>query len=221
MGIFSPGNFVFLHRNFLSETVMNDKIKELTDNIFKEGIEKARNEAQIILETAHNEAVSITTDAEQKAAALLQSAREEHVRLQESLRTEIKATTEQAIVVARQEIINAVAEKAAALTASEVVTDNVLLGNILLEVLRNWLHDGYNRQVELAVSPSLEPQLDAVLKSQIISALNGTVTVKPVPAMKAGFEVRSDNGCRISFSDDDLTAFFVALMKPKLKSWFS
>ena len=52
---------------------MENKIQELTDKIYKEGVEKGNEEAQRLIANAQEEARKIITDAQKQADSIMMS----------------------------------------------------------------------------------------------------------------------------------------------------
>jgi len=58
---------------------MTSKIQELTEKIYQEGVDKAQNQANILLKEAEEKAVGLLNDAQQKADnTILEAERKSH-----------------------------------------------------------------------------------------------------------------------------------------------
>ena len=92
---------------------MNSKIKELTENIYNEGVAKARAEADKILADANAQAEKTIAEANLKAEAMLSGAKSESDKIYASLKAELQVISEQVIEITRQKVNSLVTAPAA------------------------------------------------------------------------------------------------------------
>lgn len=85
---------------------MDDRILELTEKIYNEGIIKAREEASVIIDEAKFKAEDILADAEKKADQILSAARQDATELTQNIQEEIKHAAHQAINTVKQKLPN-------------------------------------------------------------------------------------------------------------------
>ena len=96
---------------------MENKIQELTDKIYREGVEKGNEEAQRLISSAHDEAAKIVEDARKEAESILAVARKSAKETAENTQSEIKLFAGQAV--------NALKTEIATLLTNEVVSESV------------------------------------------------------------------------------------------------
>lgn len=200
---------------------MNNKIKELTENIYNEGVTKAREEAGKILEEAGKKAERIVAESEQQAKAILAEAQLETEKINNSLRAELKAISEQVVEITRQELKNLVSAKTSLALARQLTGDDDFLKDLMLEIARGWRANGGNgNHLKMLVPESSAARIESLLKSKASEVLASGVKIKPVPELKDGFSIVNEGeGFKISFTDEDFQAFFTALMKPKISEF--
>lgn len=200
---------------------MNNKIKELTETIYTEGITKAREQAGKILTEAEKKAEKIVAESEQKARTIVAQAQEESEKIDQSLRAELQAVSEQVVEITRQELKNMVSAKASEALAKQLTRDDGFLRDLMLEIARG-LHtaNGKGNHFDLLVPKGSETKIESLLKSKASEILASGIKIKPVAGMKEGFSVVNEGeGFKISFTQDDFQTFFTALMKPKIKEF--
>lgn len=197
---------------------MNNKIKELTETIYNEGVTKAREEADRILAEAGKKAEKIVAASEEQAKAILTEAREETERINNSLRTELQAVSEQVVAITRQELKNIVSAKASEALAKQLTEDHDFLKDLVLEIARGWHANGGNgNHLEMLVPETSAARIESLLQTKASEVLASGLKIKPVPGLKDGFSVMNQaEGFKVSFTDEDFQAFFTALMKPKI-----
>ena len=75
---------------------MENKIQELTDKIYHEGVEKGNKEAQKLIANAQETAQKIIEDARKEADTILATARKEADDMAENTKSELKMFANQA-----------------------------------------------------------------------------------------------------------------------------
>ena len=83
-----------------------NKLQELTDKLYNEGLSKGKQEGEAILEKAKTEAESIVETARKEAEQILASARKEADGLKTKVTGDLKLAAEQSIAATKQDIEN-------------------------------------------------------------------------------------------------------------------
>ena len=91
----------------------DNKLELLTKKIYEEGIEKAQNDAQNILDKAQQEAENIVKEAEEKAKAIMEKAQNESAALRQKTETELGMSAKQAVAALKQQITSLIANNIA------------------------------------------------------------------------------------------------------------
>jgi V/A-type H+-transporting ATPase subunit E len=200
---------------------MNTKIKELTENIYKEGVARAKNEGDQMLDKAHKEAEKTIADANEKAEAMLAEAKNESERIYDSLKKELELVSKQIIEITKQQVNNLVTAKLSEKFASQVTDDPGFLKDMIFEITRDWTGDNHqNKHLEILVPESMIDKLEPLYKTSASKILSSGLVFKPVAGMEKGFQVvNSSEGYKLSFTDKDFTTFFASLIKPKVREF--
>ncbi|WP_372775772.1 hypothetical protein [Mangrovibacterium sp.] len=200
---------------------MNTKIKELTENIYNEGVAKARTEADKILADARAEAEKTITEANQKAEAMLSEAKSESESMYSSIKTELQAISEQVIEITKQNVTNLVTAQSSLKIAKEITGDPKLIKDLVLEVARTWSQeDGQEHDLDILVPQTMYPKLEPLFKAAASEVMGAKLTIKPVAGLKQGFQIVKDSDSfKISFTDEEFTTFFTSLMKVKVRDF--
>jgi V/A-type H+-transporting ATPase subunit E len=200
---------------------MNTKIKELTENIYNEGVAKAREEADLILKEANKKAEETVAEANAKAEATLSKAKSESEKIYASLKEDLQQTKIQVMEITKQTINNLVTAKTSKVIAGQLSDDPKFIKDLVLEITRNWSkNNGHDHQLETLVPESMISKLEPLFKTAASEEMNSKLTFKPVPQLKQGFQIVNDKeGFKISFTDEDFEIFFASLMKPKIREY--
>ena len=87
---------------------MENKIQELTDKIYREGVEKGNEEARKLVAQAQEEAKKIVEDARKEAEQIVADARKSADELSENTKSELKLFAGQAVNALKSEIASVV-----------------------------------------------------------------------------------------------------------------
>ena len=90
---------------------MENKIQELTDKIYREGVEKGNEEAQRLIANAQEEAKKIIEDAHKEADSIVAASRKSAEELAENTKSELKLFSGQAVNALKSEIATMVTDK--------------------------------------------------------------------------------------------------------------
>ncbi len=200
---------------------MNTKIKELTENIYNEGVAKARKEADVILAQARAEAEKTVADAREKARMMLEEAQTEAQQMNAALKAELQSVSEQVIEITRQKVNHLVTAKTSKTIARQLTGDPVFVKDMVLEIARNWgPGNGQETRVEALVPEEMLDKLDPLFKAVASEVAASNLVIKPVPQLKQGFQlVNEADGYKISFTEEDFKTFFASLMRPKIREF--
>ncbi|MCW0483475.1 hypothetical protein [Gaoshiqia sediminis] len=200
---------------------MNTKIKELTENIYNEGVAKARAEADKILAEARAEAEKTTTEANEKATAMLSEAKSESEKIYTSLKAELQAISDQVIEITKQNVTNLVTAHSSAKIAKEITSDPKFIKDLVLEIARTWSEaDGQEHHLDILVPETMYSKLEPLFKAAASEVMGAKLVIKPVAELKQGFQlVKDSDSFKISFTDEEFKTFFMSLMKPKVKDF--
>ena len=96
---------------------MENKIQELTDKIYREGVEKGNEEARRLIANAQEEAKKIVEDAHKEAESIIASSRKSADELTENTKSELKLFAGQAVNALKSAI-------------ATLVTDNIVNADV-------------------------------------------------------------------------------------------
>src|SRR3712207_9256008 len=90
---------------------MENKIQELTDKIYREGVEKGNEEAQRLIANAQEEAKKIIENAQKEAESMISSSRKAADEMAENTKSELKLFAGQAVNALKSEIATMLTDK--------------------------------------------------------------------------------------------------------------
>lgn len=194
---------------------MQTKLQELTEKIYNEGVEKARKEADAILDDAREKAAAIEKEALKTAESIVKEAEEKAETLKQHVNSELKMSVNQAISALKQELANQVCMKAVQPGVKEVFSDVDFLKSLIQKIVSSWAEkDSMDMTVVMAEKDRKE--LEGFFKNQLAEEMNKGLELSFSDSVKSGFKVGpSGGGYLISFTDQDFMSFFKTYLRPK------
>ncbi len=199
---------------------MQKKLQELTDKIYKEGINKSREEGEKLITEAKKQSEQILSEAKKKADGLVARAEKESEEMKKNSLNELQLAAKQLISDLKQQIVDLIQVKAIKPETQSSFKDVAFTQDIIRSLVKNWdPQSGDN--VELSVLLPLEKQkeFDAFFKDKSKDMLQKGIDISYTESLKGGFKIGpKDGGFMISFSDEDFENLFKTYMRPKLIS---
>ena len=117
---------------------MENKLDILTQKLYNEGVDKARQEAENIINQAKQEAEKIIADAKAKAAQMNADAETEVSNLKKKAESEMTLSARQAITALKQAITNLVAGDVAGDVAKIGFEEKAFIQELLMTIVKKW-----------------------------------------------------------------------------------
>ncbi|MBN1158333.1 MAG: hypothetical protein JXA61_03040 [Bacteroidales bacterium] len=195
---------------------MENKLQELTDKIYQDGVTKANEEADRIIAAAEKEAKSIRSGAEKEAAGILEKARKEAQELKRNTMSEIKLSARKAVSAIKQKITEMIVAGTTEETVKETLKDKDFLKKIIETTITNWNPEKEAYDLQLLLPEEDEKTLGTYFANKQKELLNGTLEIRFDDRMDAGFKIGPKDGrFIISFTDDDFVNFFKHYLRPE------
>lgn len=197
---------------------MENKLQELTQKLYDEGLEKGRAEADRLVAEAKAEAERIVAEAKAEAAAIVKGAEAKAEDVAKNTLTEISLAGKQAVSKIKSEIAGAIVAKTTAENVKAANLDATFVKEVLVAVAKNW-NGSSSSKIELkALLPEAEKaSLDAAFEKAAKELLAAGIEVGYSKDVKSGFKVGAkDGGYYISFSDDDFNALLGGYLREKV-----
>ena len=196
---------------------MQDKLQELTDRLYKEGLNKGKEEAEKILADAKAQAQSMIDAAKAEAAKIMKSAEKEAEALKMKVQDDLKMAGVQSLQATRNDIENLISDKLAGVKVKDAMKDASFVKEILKAVAKNF--DSQSTcDLEVILPEALRDQLEGYVEDSLASELNNGIHVEFSKKIAGGFNIGpKDEGFYISMSDEALTELVAGYMRPVSK----
>ncbi len=194
---------------------MTQKLQDLTEKIYNEGVQKAKKEADIIIQKAQEKASEIEEKAKKEAEQTKADAAKKAEETKKHVESEMKMALEQSVSALKQDIANLVTMKAIDPPSKELFSDKKYLGDLVVRVVDGWI-EKESMDLEVILSQADRKDMEDRFKKQLANHLNKGLQLSFSKTMKSGFKVGpSDGSYVISFTDEDFNNFFKTYLRPK------
>ncbi|MDD3478869.1 MAG: hypothetical protein PHI42_00570 [Paludibacteraceae bacterium] len=191
---------------------MNNKLQELTEKIYLEGVEKGKVEAAQLIADAEHEAKAIIAKAQAEADKIKAEAAKNASELDKNTKSELKLFAEQSVNAIKTEITNLLSDKIASDAVKAATSDKVFMQKTITALVEQWAKEG-NVTIEAKDAKALTDYFMANAKE----LLNKGVSINEVKGLKTDFAIApAQGGYKITFGDDEFIAYFKEFLRPKL-----
>lgn len=189
-----------------------EKIQELTEKIYREGVEKGQAEAANIIEQAKAEAEKIITAAREQAAAIEAGAKKQATELDQNTKSELKLYTGQALNALKSEIANVMCNKLVAQAAEGLTTDKDFLNKFTVALASQWAANE-----NIVISAADAESLKAYFTAEAKELLNKGVTIEKVNNAACLFTIQpADGSYKVNFGQEEFENYFKNFLRPQL-----
>ena len=197
---------------------MSDKLQELTDKLYNEGLSKGKQDAEALLNKAQTEASDIVAKAKAEAEHIVAQANKEAEELRTKVMADVKMAATQSIAVTKQEMEKMIVSKAAA-NGANCLSE----ADFVKEMVKN-IVAAFNPQnaspvdLNLILPEALKTQVEPFVKNEISSLFKSDVNVSYDKKMGGGFKVApKDGGYMLQFTDEEFKTLIANYLRPATK----
>lgn len=193
---------------------MDDKIKQLTDKVYTEGVERARTEGERIIAEAQERAASIVREAEARATELRQSAEQSNIRHREQTESELKLYAQRLVESTRASIEDSLTGTIATDAVRALQLDGDLLRQLVLKIV-----GGFSVERGVVIETSEAEALQAHLSSAAKGLLEAGLEIKSVAGVPTHYVVRPKDGAyKVEIKPETFVELFKSVLRPTLAS---
>ncbi|MBO4984854.1 MAG: hypothetical protein J6C87_04340 [Bacteroides sp.] len=191
---------------------MENKIQELTDKIYREGVEKGNEEAQKLIAKAQEEAKKIVEDARKEADSIVTTARKAADELAENTKSELKLFAGQAVNALKSEVATLLTDKIVDADVKSFVANKDFLNAFIVSLASKWTVDE-----PIVISTADAEDLKKYFVAKAKDLLDKNVTIEQVNGVQTLFTVSpADGSYKVNFGEEEFVNYFKAFLRPQL-----
>lgn len=196
---------------------MQNKLQELTDKLYNEGLSKGKQEGEEILAKAKVQAEDIIAKAKAEAAAITAAAEKEAEDLRTKVQGDLKMAANQSVAATKKDIETLVVAKMTEGEVKKVLTSADFVKEVILAVAK-----GFSTEepvdLEVVLPETLKKDLEPFVTSELAKVLKADVQASFSKKIAGGFTIGpKDGGYFISFTDETFNALISEYLRPATK----
>ncbi len=194
-----------------------DKLQELTQRLYEEGLAKGKQDGEAALQKALAEAEDIVKKAREEADAILAKARREADDFKVKVEGDVKMAASQAIQATRADIGNLVVTKLTDAPVGKALSSEEYIKDIITAVAQRFSADE-PADLALVLPESLKAGLEPFVQNQLGKLLGKGVEATFSKKVTGGFKIGpKDGGYFVSLTDETFRELIGSYLRPVTK----
>jgi V/A-type H+-transporting ATPase subunit E len=196
---------------------MENKLEELTQKIYSEGVVKAEQEAEAIRDKARREAGEIVAAARKEAETVIAGAEARAAEIRKNVDAELKLTANQMISTLKHRITDLILLKMIDEPVEQAYDNDAFLRHIIEVLITSWSKAGLGGEgLTVSLPPADEHKLADWLRKEQHRLLSKGLDIRFDDTLTSGFRISPVAGnFMLSFSDEDFANFLRAYLRPR------
>lgn len=189
-----------------------EKIQELTEKIYREGVEKGKAEADRLVQEATEKAAQIVADARKKAAEIEAVGRKAAEEFDANTKNELRLYTAQSLSALKGEIANVLSASTVSQAVDRLVSDKDFLCKFTVALAGKWVENE-----PIVIESDDAEALKAYFANEAKDILDKGVTIEKVNGRNALFTIQpADGSYKVTFGREEFEDYFKLFLRPQL-----
>ena len=196
---------------------MQNKLQELTDRLYNEGLSKGKQEGEELLAKAKVQAEEIVAKAQAEAAQIVAAAQKQADDLKTKTASDVKMAAAQSLAATKKDIETLIVGKMTDEAVKKALSSADYVKELIKAVAEKFNTDG---PVELAVvlPEALKKELEPFVTKELAKTLGAGVEASFSKKVNGGFKIGpKEGGYFISFTDETFTELISEYLRPTTK----
>ncbi|MBQ6952563.1 MAG: hypothetical protein IJP81_01480 [Bacteroidales bacterium] len=194
-----------------------DKLQELTQKLYNEGLSKGKEEGEAILAQAKAQAEDIVKKAQEEAAAIVEKAQKEAADYKVKVEGDVKMASSQTLQATKAAIEQIIVAKAVDAPVKEALSQADFLKGIITAVAQRFSAQE-STDLALVLPEQLQKELEPFLKGALAQTLGKGVEASFSKKLNGGFKIGPKDGSYfISFTDEAFQQLIGDYLRPGTK----
>ena len=197
----------------------NNKLQELTQKLYNDGLERGRAEAERLVAEAKESTAQIIADAKAEAEAIVKAAEDRAEDVAKNAMTEIALAGRQAMTKIMAELAEAVIMKTTGAAVKSATMDAAFVKDMLLAMANNWTSSTVDVSLKALLPEEKRAELDKVMQASVAELAKAGIEVGYTKDIKTGFKLGEKNGgYYIAFTDESFDALLKEYLREKVSN---
>ena len=193
---------------------MENKLQELTDKLYNEGLSKGKEEGEAILAKANEKAAEIIEEAKKQAESILKKAHKDAEDYKTKVEGDVKMAAVQSIQATRKDIENLMVGKMTDKQVSSALSSADFVKEVIKAVAGKFNADEAV-DLNIVLPESLRKELEPFVSGELANTLKGGVTAEFSKKVAGGFTIGPKDGSYfISLTDETFKSLIGDYLRP-------
>ena len=193
---------------------MNNRLQELTDKLYNEGLSKGKAEGEALLAQANEKAAATLEEARKEAEAIVGKARKDAEELSAKVSNDIRMASSQSMQATRMDIENLVVSKMVDTDVKKAMSSADFLKEVITAVARNFSAQA-SSDISLVLPEALKGELEPFVTNDLGKILGKGVEASFSKKIAGGFRIApKDGGYFISMTDETMKELIGEYLRP-------
>lgn len=193
---------------------MENKLQELTDKLYREGLSKGKEEGEALLAKAEEKAAEIIEAARVKAEEIIKQAEKDAADFRTKVEGDVKMASMQSLQATRNTIENLMVEGLVGKQISSALSSPDFVKEIILAVARKFNAEE-SVDLDLVLPESLKNELEPFISSELAKTLGKEVSASFSKKVSGGFTIGPKDGSYfISLTDESFRNLIGEYIRP-------
>ena len=196
---------------------MQNKLQELTDKLYNEGLSKGKQEGEELLAKAKVQAEEMIAKAQDEAAQIVAAAQKQADEIKTKVASDIRMASSQSLAATRNDIETLVVGKMTDEAVKKALTSAEFVKELIQAVAAKFTTEG---PVDLALilPESLQKELEPFVNNELAKILGAGVEASFSKKVSGGFKIGPKNGGYfVSFTDETFNELIAEYLRPATK----
>ena len=196
---------------------MQNKLQELTDKLYNEGLSKGKQEGEELLAKAKVQAEEMVAKAEAEAAQIVAAAQKQADEIRSKVASDIKMASSQSLAATRKDIETLIVGKMAGEPVKKALASADFVKEIIKAVAEKFTTEG-PVDLALVLPENLQKDLEPFVNTELSKILNAGVEASFSKKVSGGFKIGpKEGGYFVSFTDETFDQLISEYLRPATK----
>ena len=196
---------------------MQNKLQELTDKLYNEGLSKGKQEGEELLAKAKAQVDDMLARAQAEAAKIIEAAQKQAEEIKTKTASDIKMASTQSIAATKKDIETLIVGKMTGEAVKKTLSSSDFIKDLIKAVAEKFTTDG-PVDLNLVLPESLKSDLEPFATKELAKILGAGVEASFSKKISGGFKIGpKDGGYFVSFTDETFNELIAEYLRPATK----
>ena len=196
---------------------MQNKLQELTDKLYNEGLSKGKQEGEELLAKAKAQVDDMLAQAQAEAAQIIAAAQKQAEEIRTKTASDIKMASSQSIAATKKDIETLIVGKMTGEAVKKTLSSPDFIKDLIKTVAEKFTTDG-PVDLNLILPESLKNDLEPFATKELGKILGAGVQASFSKKIAGGFQIGpKDEGWFVSFTEETFNQLISEYLRPATK----